>query len=71
MQSGVKIKREAEGGESERWTDIKNSFSCCEVEPLGCCHATDGLWEFCGTMMTVALAEREQPEFKSSHYGSV
>lgn len=57
--------------EIEKRRDIKNGFSCCEVELLGCCHATDGLWEFCCTMMTVALAGREQPEFKSTHYESV
>ena len=24
-------------------------------ELIGCCHATDGLWEFCCAMMTVGL----------------
>lgn len=24
--------------------------------PLGCCHATDGLWEFCCTRMSGDLA---------------
>lgn len=64
-------KKKKKEEEIEKWRDIKNSFSCCEVELLGCCHATDGLWEFCCTMMTVALAGREQPEFKSTHYECV
>lgn len=61
--------------EMDKWRDIKNSFSRCEVELLGCCHATDGLRELCCTMMTVAcqreLAGREQAEFKSTHYACV
>lgn len=42
--------------ELEKCGDIKNGFSNDQVELFGCCYATDGLWEFCCTMISVALA---------------
>lgn len=57
MRGGeMKMEKKKKNQEIENRRDIKNSFSFCEVELLGRCHATDGLWEFCCTMMTVALA---------------
>lgn len=65
-----------EGGEGKKKEKARDRQTERQREQLllgklDCGHATDGLWEFCCTMMTVALARSEQLELKTTHYTCV